>query len=743
MRLARTGTLSLLLGLVALTGLGAAPPTPSYIAVDRGIADIRARWAQPGAVADPNAPGWNAFFDAITNDLRAYSNAQSEDDRLRALGRLYQMWGALNAVSWEPIVPVRDGLRNWLTPRVTLAWAVRSVTEAVRGLPTAADPNAAANRERWLQFVGNDLGGALRSYESAESVGNRLQALRRLNAALGSLKQGNSAAVWGPAASLQKALATLFEQPNVDAKAGVELVRPFLEHDVAVTGPIHRAGQVSYATAGPRTGFGLMPSDAGVTFFNSQMISTVTPIRGFQQQVASDPKGRRAAKLYQFGATSADSGQVSVVGIISPNGLKLYPSATHNICADVTSAPQPGKGFGRAIASLIGMGQGKITQRVYEGAIGQIRQGIITNSRDEANERSAAEEARENARLRQFLLGGNTVMVRNFILNDVLMWSRPAFAAFRGLLRWNQADEQIGADFPKPFESEPPADGVAADVHIGSLGSNVMQGFFRTPAAQSFQNVMIVTKKVPPGTPAQQAVTTQKNVDFATYSKAVEDTRAANDPAVTAIRIHRPGRAPLFSADRNGFLVALVRDFTIDVPAPPAAARGGIAGPPARIYRLVAPNAEFQLSLHFVQPDPAQPMRVQGRVEGFDAGPGAKVLAIMEDETKPAELTRFSGAIVLAAVANRLKGRPFDEPLPVGAIPNMQVVSVSDLHPTGWMRVMLRRTGRATTTPGAAPAAATAAVAPPSVPAATPAAAPSTVPATAAAGSTATAAAAP
>ena len=48
-----------------------------------------------------------------------------------------------------------------------------------------------------------------------------------------------------------------------------------------------------------------------------------------------------------------------------------------------------------------------------------------------------------------------------------------------------------------------------------------------------------------------------------------------------------------------------MRDFQIDVPAPANAAKGGIAGPPAQVYRMTSPNAEFAISFTVAPPEPA------------------------------------------------------------------------------------------------------------------------------------------
>ena len=63
---------------------------------------------------------------------------------------------------------------------------------------------------------------------------------------------------------------------------------------------------------------------------------------------------------------------------------------------------------------------------------------------------------------------------------------------------------------------------------------------------------------------------------LATYLKSTahfkEETKKAKDPRVSAIRILRLEKPPEFSSDARGFLVALIHDFQIDVPAPDQAA---------------------------------------------------------------------------------------------------------------------------------------------------------------------------
>ena len=84
------------------SALGAAPAAPSFFEVEKTIQDIRQDWAKPGAAFQPNAPGWNAFFDALLAELRTCGNAQSEGDQLVSLNRIYQMSVALEGVRWTP-----------------------------------------------------------------------------------------------------------------------------------------------------------------------------------------------------------------------------------------------------------------------------------------------------------------------------------------------------------------------------------------------------------------------------------------------------------------------------------------------------------------------------------------------------------------------------------------------------------------------------------------------------------------
>ncbi len=128
----------------------------------------------------------------------------------------------------------------------------------------------------------------------------------------------------------------LFNRPNVDIAADVATVAPVFDANLVQSGPVERKGYTSMVTAGPKTGFGLLPSDNGIAFYNSQSLVSVTPIHDFQQQIERDPQGRKAAKLYVLLLLRLyDWSNLTISAVITPSGLDLIPSATHSVDAAV------------------------------------------------------------------------------------------------------------------------------------------------------------------------------------------------------------------------------------------------------------------------------------------------------------------------------------------------------------------------------------------------------------------------
>ncbi len=684
----------------------AAPAPASYIEVEKTISSIRDSWTRPGAVADPNTPGWNVFFDALLKDLRTYSQANNQADRLTALDRIYQMSVALSAVPWAPAIQVREAVRQWLRPRVRLAWAERRLDETVRNLPPSADPSVLANRQRWVDFVSNDLGQALGEYHGATTVAKRQDGLKRVHDALRSLQTHNQGRPWQPAGELQTAVNDLFNQPNLDITADVNVVQPVFDQNLVTTGPVYRKGYWSQVTAGPKTGFGLLPSDDGIAFYNSQLLTSATPITDFQNQIASDPQGQRAVKLYGFSATSYDWAQLTIYTVLRSSGLVIWPAYNHNIDAAICSTPAAGGGFGRLVAGLIGMNQNKITQKVYEGALGNFRQRIPQEALEEAQERIAGQQAERNAQISQYLIGNDTLAFQDFLISGLSLRSRPEAVYVRGLLQSRSGDRQRGADAPLPAKLAAPEPGLTADLHLVSVLNSVVDGLFQRNEVQQVANLMIVTKDVPPGSPPQQAATITRNVDFPAYARAVDEAVKAKNPKVTAIRVKRPAQAPEFAVDARGFLVVLLHDVEVEVPAPEKSNQtGAVIGVPAKILRIKIPQLEVAFSYQLEEPAPGS-HRIRAKVEDFAPATTSQVLAINDDETKPTLLNRFGGALVISAIGVRLRSQPIVANLDTVNLRGFAIQSVSPLDPSGWVRVNLTRAQTAApVAPAAAPTA--------------------------------------
>ena len=248
---------------------------------------------------------------------------------------------------------------------------------------------------------------------------------------------------------------------------------------------------------------------------------------------------------------------------------------------------------------------------------------------------------------------------------------------------------------PQPSWLAVPAPGVSGDVHLSSIMTNLSRGYLQSDEVRGIDHLMVVTKPVPPGAPPQEGFELVRNVDYPTFLAAAAKAQAANDPKVVAIRVKRPTREPDFSADARGFLVAGVHDFQLDVPVPPRkTGLGSLAGPSAKVYRIVSKRAEFVISFQVTPETQTSPVRLAGKIESFDPGinPNAKVYALNDDESKAQELTLFSAAPVLGFLRTRIEGRPIDVPLSNLQLRGFAIREVSPLDPTGWIRVQLVRT---------------------------------------------------
>jgi hypothetical protein len=249
---------------------------------------------------------------------------------------------------------------------------------------------------------------------------------------------------------------------------------------------------------------------------------------------------------------------------------------------------------------------------------------------------------------------------------------------------------QVGADAPQPPSLaagyEP---GVTADVHLSSLLNTAAAGAYRRDDIRTVQNLMISIKDLPPGAPPADAVSVTKNVDFPTYLKAVSQ-RSTSGPKQTLLRVTRPEQPPEFSVDAKGNLVALIRDFQMEVPAPESEANGGMVGAAARVYRIKIPLLEVGLSYN-VDAAPGAPLQLHARVSDFNPGINSEVLAIADDENKATPLSRFTGAFVVSTLGAKLRSQPINVSLDKLNLPGFSVRSISPLDPSGWVRVALER----------------------------------------------------
>lgn len=662
-------------------GLGAAPAPSSYQAVQKKIEFIRADWARPGRVADPNSPGWELLFQKLLDQLKSYGSGGFAE-REAALARIGKIDAGLAGAGWAPGIQIHVALAEWLTPRQQLAVAERTLRVVVGG-SGSTNPNQSGYRAGWVRYVEEDLGAALRDYDKANTVVGRQSALARVRNALAGLQRRNSTQPWPPALALQSALTQIYDRRNLDVAADLASVTPFLSANLVSTGPVARGGYVSQVTAGPKTGFGLLPSDDGIAFYNSQLLTSVTPITDFQRQLSQDEEGRRAAKLYHFNATSFDSPQLTVVAVLRASGVQLSPSSTHAIEAVICALPQPGKHIGQTVAGVIGLGPQEITQKVYDGAIAKIRSNVVQGSEDESRERVARESAQRNAQFSQFLVGNNTIALNNVAIRDVYMQSRPDQALIGGTIGWRQSDEPFGADAPQPPEFASSTQGVSADVHLNSILTGLADGYLSSEALRSVENILIETKAVPPGTPPAQAFTTTLNVDDAAFVEAANRAKAANNPKVLAVRVFKPSRPPVFASDANGNLVALINDFQVDVPA------GG-----GKLYRIKAPQVEIVASMTVAPASASSPSPVVTlKLVDLSFGSRAKVEQFSDVPGQPPRPNPF-GTIALGFVQGAVRGKSFDAPLSSLPLRGFALTSISALDPSGWIRVVLTPTAR-------------------------------------------------
>ena len=328
--------------------------------------------------------------------------------------------------------------------------------------------------------------------------------------------------------------------------------------------------------------------------------------------------------------------------------------------------------------------------RFTRAPIPKIRQQVVEGASELAGIKASRKAATINARVRPYIVDAQTAGSGQFGATDLRFQTFGQFARIVGNVVTLGGDDQRPAAFPKPRSLGTSAPGVTVDLHLPSALSNLMQGGLHAPAVKDVQNVMIVTTPNVDN-PDKPGFTSTRNVDWETYSAAVEKARASGNAQSQAIRVYKPDGEIEVAADAKGNLVVFVPDFTIEFPAPPQAARGGaLTGPPARVYRLKATRAEFTISLEVRPGAGSEPPHIVGKVAGFDGGGNVQVFALNESDENPVALNALTGRIIATAFGTKLTGTPVDAPLEQLPTSQVDIVSASKLDPSGWMRLVVQ-----------------------------------------------------
>src|SRR5690606_12892071 len=109
--------------------------------------------------------------------------------------------------------------------------------------------------------------------------------------------------------------------------------------------------------------------------------------------------------------------------------------------------------------------------------------------------------------------------------------------------------------------------------------TNLASGYYRSGQAASVDNLLV--KIIPPAgdEPAAEDIEVVQNASYEDLLQAIADVREqSDDPNAIALRITKPGEPPSFAVDAEGNLVALLRDLTVEVPAPENFGQRGLFG---------------------------------------------------------------------------------------------------------------------------------------------------------------------
>ena len=466
---------------------------------------------------------------------------------------------------------------------------------------------AQANRASWLEFVENNLGQAIREYEAADKLAERQAALDRIHKALETSRAITRTTRGRRRLEREAAVNDLVNQPNLHIRADLATVRPYFERNLITNGPVYRKQYVSQLTAGPKTAFGLLTSDDGIAFFNSQRYTNVTPIWDFHDNLAADEQGQRVAKMYHFECTTFDWAEVTITTVISTAGISLRPCYHHTIDARITSEPvcDHHAHVVRTLASVAGFDQQAINDRVYKESVEKFKERIPIETQEQGEEKTSEEAAKRNADLREkYLVGDDSVALgARLLISKVALGSRPEGILANGVFQWRDAAPARGADMPVPTQLPRPETGTTAVIHPASMLTNLATGLLQIGDWRTVENVMIIVKPVPPGAPPREALEIHPQRSLPHLCKDGGGHSHESQGQGHCPQNHSTEPAARFRHRFPGFFGRVPSRLPTRCARAILGARG-VIGPPAKIYRIKMPNVELAASYQVDLPSP-------------------------------------------------------------------------------------------------------------------------------------------
>ncbi len=489
--------------------------------------------------------------------------------------------------------------------------------------------------------------------------------------------------------------------PNIVIQTDPLGLAPFFENDVVQDDVVFRNGQTTYVTAREKTGYGLLPSDGSIAFYNAQLLTAVTPINGFNEQVVSDPRGRLLGNGYYFTSVMTNYPQLTITGVLTDAGLLLSPSYQHCLVYSVDAIPLEGIhpcAFRNSLA-LIGLDEDAVEQQVFENSYERVAQGIIEGARDQSLEKTSASQAEQNQTLQQVLIGAGRAQIGDLLVRNLRLRSRYDRADIDGLVSWGTATDVEGPDQPRPdFGSITPGT-IAIDTHLPNLVDNLAQPFLDQSEIADLENIAVT---LPSGgsTPAPDGdIGTGDEIDNESSSTSEPGTIQTSLPldeyldqlaeGRNVVRLGVPQSAPSLVVDDQGRLVLTVRDLQIVAPVPDAARQ--LIGQEARALQIRSDQTTIVLSLAVTAtPDKPGQLDVRAKVNSIDFGETGQVAQILDAESDPVELNVFQRALVLAGAVAAFQQIPLEQAIDLPSDLPVELVALSEPDPSGWIRATVR-----------------------------------------------------